>query len=128
LQWLAQKLIFPGVKAADIYLHPVARAAWVGMFATALNLLPVGQLDGGHVVYALLGRFQKWVSQPFLVALLPMGYFWHGWFFWFALLAILARRHPPVYDESPAGSTRVKLGIVALAVFLLCFSIAPLND
>lgn len=128
LQWLAQKLIFPGVPAADIYLHPIARAAWVGMFATALNLLPVGQLDGGHVVYALFGRFQKWISQPFLVALLPMAYFWRGWLFWFALLAILARRHPPVYDETPAGNARIKLGIVALAVFLLCFSIAPLND
>jgi hypothetical protein len=56
-------LIFPGVAASDIYLHPVARAAWVGMFATALNLLPVGQLDGGHVVYALLGRSQKWITK-----------------------------------------------------------------
>ena len=55
LEWLLQRVIFPGVPAADIYLHPVARAAWVGMFATALNLLPVGQLDGGHIVYALLG-------------------------------------------------------------------------
>ncbi|MGD1071311.1 MAG: site-2 protease family protein, partial [Bryobacteraceae bacterium] len=71
LEWLAQKLIFPGVAASDIYLHPVARAAWVGMFATALNLLPVGQLDGGHVVYALLGRSQKWITNFFLVALLP---------------------------------------------------------
>ena len=76
LEWLAQQLFFPGVPAADIYLHPVARAAWVGMFATALNLLPVGQLDGGHVVYALLGRAQKWITGFFLVALLPMGRFY----------------------------------------------------
>jgi len=129
LEWIARRLVFPGVAGPDIYLHPVARAAWVGMFATALNLLPVGQLDGGHIVYALLGRFQKWISQPFLLALLPMGYFWwRGWLFWFALLAILARRHPPVYDETPAGSTRIKIGVVALVVFALCFTIAPLND
>jgi membrane-associated protease RseP (regulator of RpoE activity) len=129
LEWIAQRLIFPGVPGADIYLHPVARAAWVGMFATALNLLPVGQLDGGHIVYALLGRLQKWVSWPFLLALLPMGrYFWQGWYFWFALLAILARRHPPVFDENPAGAARIKIGIVALVVFALCFSIAPLKD
>jgi membrane-associated protease RseP (regulator of RpoE activity) len=129
LEWIAQRLVFPGVAGSDIYLHPVARAAWVGMFATALNLLPVGQLDGGHIVYALLGRFQKWISQPFLLALLPMGYFWwRGWLFWFALLAILARRHPPVYDETPAGATRIRIGVLALVVFALCFSIAPLND
>jgi len=129
LEWIAQRLVFPGVAGSDIYLHPVARAAWVGMFATALNLLPVGQLDGGHIVYAVLGRFQKWISQPFLLALLPMGYFWwRGWLFWFALLALLARRHPPVYDETPVGATRIKIGLVALAVFALCFSIAPLND
>lgn len=129
LEWLAQRLVFPGVPGSDIYLHPVARAAWVGMFATALNLLPVGQLDGGHIVYALLGRFQKWISQPFLLALIPMGWiWWRGWLFWFALLAILARRHPPVYDETPAGATRIKIGVVALVVFALCFSIAPLND
>jgi membrane-associated protease RseP (regulator of RpoE activity) len=53
LEWLLGKLIFPGVAASDIYLHPAARAAWVGMLATALNLLPIGQLDGGHIVYAL---------------------------------------------------------------------------
>ena len=52
LEWLLGKLIFPGVATGDIYLHPAARAAWVGMLATALNLLPVGQLDGGHILYA----------------------------------------------------------------------------
>lgn len=59
LEWLLQRAIFPGVPSGDIYLHPIARGAWVGMFATALNLLPVGQLDGGHIVYALLGRSHR---------------------------------------------------------------------
>jgi membrane-associated protease RseP (regulator of RpoE activity) len=126
LLWLLQKTIFPGVPAADIYLHPVARAAWVGMFATALNLLPVGQLDGGHIVYALLGRSHKWITQTFLLALLPMGKLWNGWWFWAVLLFFLARKHPPVYDQSDIGYSRIKLGILALVVFILCFSIAPI--
>jgi len=126
LEWILQRFIFPGVPAADIYLHPVARAAWVGMFATALNLLPVGQLDGGHVVYALLGRSHKWITQAFLVALLPMGMFWNGWWLWAVLLFFFARKHPPVYDHAEIGNPRVKLGVLALIIFLLCFSIKPI--
>jgi membrane-associated protease RseP (regulator of RpoE activity) len=128
LQWLAERLIFPGVSPTDIYLHPVARAAWVGMFATALNLLPAGQLDGGHIVYALLGRSQKVITNIFLVALVPMGKFWTGWWFWAVMLFLFARKHPPLYDRSEIGESRVKLGVVALLVFALCFSIAPINE
>ncbi len=127
LEWLAQRLIFPGVPPADIYLHPVARAAWVGMFATAFNLMPVGQLDGGHVVYALLGRWHKWITRAFLIALLPMGNFWWVWWFWAAVLFVFARKHPPVYDETDIGTSRIRLGLAALVIFLLCFSIVPLN-
>ena len=128
LQWILQRTIFPGVAGADIYLHPVARAAWVGMFATALNLLPVGQLDGGHIVYALLRRSHKWITQTFLLLLLPMGKLWNGWWFWAVLLFFFARKHPPVYDYAEIGNSRIKLGILALVVFLLCFSIAPIVD
>ena len=128
LEWLAEKLIFPGVQPADIYLHPVARAAWVGMFATALNLLPAGQLDGGHVVYALLGRSQRWITNIFLVALVPMGKFWSGWWFWAVILFFFARKHPPLYDSSAIGELRIKLGIVALCIFILCFSLTPINE
>jgi membrane-associated protease RseP (regulator of RpoE activity) len=128
LEWLAQKLIFPGVPLSDIYLHPVARAAWVGMFATALNLLPVGQLDGGHVVYALLGRSQKWITNVFLILLVPMGKLWTGWWFWAVVLFLFGRKHPPLYDQTEIGKSRVRLGIAALFIFLLCFSIAPINE
>jgi membrane-associated protease RseP (regulator of RpoE activity) len=128
LQWMAQKLIFPGVNMDDIYLHPIARAAWVGMFATALNLLPAGQLDGGHVVYALLGKAHKWITYIFLGLLLPMGRFWSGWWFWAAVLFLFARRHPPLYDTSAIGGARVQLGFVALGIFLLCFSLIPLIE
>jgi membrane-associated protease RseP (regulator of RpoE activity) len=128
LQWMLQHLIFPGVPSADIYLHPVARAAWVGMFATALNLLPVGQLDGGHIIYAMLGKSHKWITQTFLLALLPMGKLWTGWWFWAVVLFFLARKHPPVYDQTEIGQPRFKLGLVALVVFILCFSYAPIVD
>ncbi len=96
------------------------------MFATALNLLPVGQLDGGHIVYALLGRSHKWITWTFLLALLPMGKLWNGWWFWAVLLFLFARRHPPVYDETDIGLPRIRLGVLALVVFILCFSIAPI--
>ncbi len=127
LQTLLHWAVFPGVPAGDIYLHPVARAAWVGMFATALNLLPVGQLDGGHLIYALFGRWHKWVTWGFLGLLLPMGLLWKGWWLWAVLLFLFARKHPVVYDESDLGRGRRQLGVLALVVFLLCFSLAPLN-
>jgi membrane-associated protease RseP (regulator of RpoE activity) len=129
LQWLGQKLIFPGVSTTDIYLHPIARAAWVGMLATAINLLPAGQLDGGHVVYALFGSAHKWVTWAFIAALLPMGwFFWYGWLIWAALLLVFARRHPPVYDHAEIGAGRIQVGLLALVVFVLCFTLAPVNN
>jgi membrane-associated protease RseP (regulator of RpoE activity) len=129
LESMAEKLIFPGIPPSDIYLHPVARAAWVGMFATALNLLPAGQLDGGHVVYALFGRAQKWVTGIFIAVLIPMGhYYWTGWYVWAVMIFFFARKHPPVYDSSAIGESRIKLGIVALCVFILCFSLVPINE
>ena len=73
LEWLMERLIFPGVRSADIYLHPVARAAWIGMFATALNLLPIGQLDGGHILYSFFPHRHKLVSKLLCIALLPHG-------------------------------------------------------
>ena len=129
LQWLAQKLIFPGTRSVDIYLHPVARAAWVGMLATAINLLPAGQLDGGHIVYALFGRAHKWVTWTVIVILLPMGLFhWRGWAIWAVLLFFFARSHPPVYDQSDIGMGRIQVGVLALVIFLLCFTLDPVNN
>lgn len=128
LQWLLQKWIFPGAAPADIYLHPVARAAWVGMFATALNLLPAGQLDGGHIVYAVTGNAHKWITRIFLLTLLPMGKFWNGWWFWAVVLFFIARRHPPVYDQEPIGNVRIRLALLAIVVFGLCFSLTPIIE
>jgi membrane-associated protease RseP (regulator of RpoE activity) len=121
-------IIFPHARSADILLHPVAMAAWVGMLATALNLLPIGQLDGGHILYAFFGRRHKALSRIFVLALIPLGYFYSpSWWLWAALLFFLALRHPVIYDITPLDKNRVALGMVALAIFLLTFTVAPLR-
>src|SRR3989441_7485133 len=86
-----------GSSLQGIYFHPTAIAAWVGMFATALNLLPGGQLDGGHIVFSLAPRVHKQVSQLTILALIPMAlFFWTGWLVWAILLRISGLRHPMV--------------------------------
>ena len=128
IQRIFEWIIFPGVPSADILLHPVARAAWVGILATALNLLPIGQLDGGHILYAFAGRRHKLLSRIFVLALLPLGYFYsYSWFVWAALLFFFALRHPVIYDITKLDKNRVALGLTALAIFLLTFTLAPLR-
>ncbi len=128
LLWLLEKAIFPGVSLNDIYLHPVARAAWVGLLATAWNLLPIGQLDGGHIVYSVAGAKHKLVSWIFLGLLVVMGkLFWPGWWIW-AVVLFFGRRHPPMFDSEALGSGRKKLAWLTLLIFLLCFTPAPLQE
>ncbi len=124
LEWV----VFPNYGIHDIYLHPVARAAWVGMFATALNLLPAGQLDGGHIIYALFEKRHKWITRIVIVTLLLLGKFWYGWLLWAVLLFVFARRHPQIYDISDIGAGRWRLGFLALVLLLLCFTISPINQ
>jgi Zn-dependent protease len=127
LQWLLERAMFAGPVGADLYLHPVGRAASIGMFATALNLLPIGQLDGGHIVYALAERKHRAISNVALAALLPLAPFWWAWLFWAIILFFFGRRHPVVYDLNDLGRGRRQLGWVALAVFILCFTFAPVG-
>lgn len=122
---MIETLLFPGVPDGDILLHPIARAGLVGLLATALNLLPVGQLDGGHIVYAFLPRAHRWISRGFVLLLLPLGFLWEGWFFWAALLFIFGLKHPPVYDYRDPGFGRRRVAFLALAIFLLCFTPIP---
>jgi len=128
LQWLLERVIFPGTRSADIYLHPVARAAWVGMFATAMNLLPIGQLDGGHILYSFFPARHKTVSRAMCILMLPLGIFWWAWFFWAIVLWWLGRRHPMICDATEPGAARRKLGWLALAIFILCFTWQPFAD
>src|SRR5579862_9748719 len=119
---------FPGVPIADIYLHPVARAAWVGLLATALNLLPIGQLDGGHILYAFLGERTRLLSRVFIGVLVLMGFFFAwSWFFWAAFLVLFGMRHPAIFDPSPVGRVRTWLGIAALIILILSFTPTPIR-
>jgi membrane-associated protease RseP (regulator of RpoE activity) len=128
IQRVLEWLMFPGARAADIYLHPVARAAWVGTLATALNLLPIGQLDGGHILYAFTADKHKLLSRLFVVALIPMGIFYsRTWLVWAVVLFFFALRHPVICDVAPLDRNRVLLGIGALLIFLLTFTAVPIR-
>jgi membrane-associated protease RseP (regulator of RpoE activity) len=120
--------ILPGTPVSDIYLHPVARAAWVGVLATALNLLPIGQLDGGHILYSFLGERTRLLSRIFIGVLVLMGFFFAwSWFFWAAFLLLFGMRHPAIFDPSPLGPVRSRLGIAALIILILSFTPTPIR-
>ena len=119
--------LFPGGRLADLCLHPVARAAWVGLLATALNLLPVGQLDGGHITYSWLGERQRWLSLAMIATLFVLGYWFWPWFIWAAVLLFIGRRHFPVYDREGLDLKRQILLVIAILIFALSFMPAPLQ-
>jgi membrane-associated protease RseP (regulator of RpoE activity) len=127
IEWLLGLAVFPGTSPADIYLHPVARAAWIGTFMTALNLLPIGQLDGGHVIYSFFPQRHKMVSRLLCLVLLPLGKFWLGWLVWGLALLWLGRRHPFIEDQTPLNRDRSLLGWMALVMFVLCITLEPLG-
>ena len=102
-----------------IALHPIGIAAWVGMFATALNLLPGGQLDGGHIVFSLWPRAHRWVSMLTLLVLIPLGRYWPGWWVWAVLLFLSGLRHPRVSPWPGLDRKRKLLAIFALAMLIL---------
>jgi membrane-associated protease RseP (regulator of RpoE activity) len=109
-----------------VILHPTAIAAWVGMFATSLNLLPGGQLDGGHIVFSLAPRAHKFVSRLTILILLPMAYYlWTGWFVWAILLQLSSLRHPQVADWPRVSGVRAWLAVFALVMLILTLTPAP---
>jgi membrane-associated protease RseP (regulator of RpoE activity) len=104
----------------------VAFAAWFGFFVTAMNLIPIGQLDGGHVLYALFGRRQRTAARILLFLFIPLGFLWPGWLFWGALMCFVGFGHPPVLNENRPLDRRQKiLAWCAAAVLLLTFTPAP---
>ncbi len=110
-------------------LHPAALAAWVGLLVTSLNLIPLGQLDGGHILYSVSPRWYRRLRPPILAALALLGFLWPGWWLWFAILSIVAWRHPPVLlPGEPLGQGRTWIALATLALFLLVFMPVPLAD
>ena len=127
---LAQKWTGAGLyTSSQVHEHPVFMAAWFGLLVTALNLLPVGQLDGGHVLRAAAGRRQPWISAAVVVLALATGLRGMTWAFFAGFAAlVIGIRHPPVEDDdAPLDFARKMLALLCAAVFLLCFSISPLK-
>lgn len=124
--WLVLGSTPPG---HDVLLHPVAFAAWFGLFVTSLNLIPIGQLDGGHVAYALWGSRQRSVALAIVPILLFLGFIgWPGWFLWAGMAGILGLAHPPVMDpDTSLGRTRLWIGWAAIAIFILTFAPIPFS-
>lgn len=125
-------LIFPGLSDEQtVMLHPVAFAGWIGLLVTMLNLLPIGQLDGGHIAYAALGKRHEKIAKYAWLGLIPMSYFSLNWLVWGVLILILMRTvsHPPVVDEDiPLDKRSRRIVLICLAIFILCFIPAPFQS
>ncbi len=113
---------------ATLTLHPIAEAAWFGLFVTCLNLIPIGQLDGGHVAYAMWGARQRSVAFAALPILVVLGYVgWHGWLVWVGMAGLLGFSHPSIpRPESTLGSARIWLGRATVLLFVLIFPPFPI--
>jgi membrane-associated protease RseP (regulator of RpoE activity) len=110
-------------------LHPFALAAWAGLLVTGINLLPIGQLDGGHVLYSMIGRLQHRIAVPLWIALCLTCLMSAAWIVMCVLLLVIGLRHPPVYDEHhPLDPLRRRLAIAALGLFILCFMPVPIEQ
>ena len=106
--------------------HPVLIAAWVGLFITSFNLIPAGQLDGGHILYAISPRLHRWSTEIITVLLFVAGtIFWVGWLVWACFLLIPSLRHPALPDRQPVCKRRMALAIVGMILFVLTFTIQP---
>ena len=129
LQWFAWIMFGPIPPTHDIVLHPIAFAAWFGFFVTAINLLPLGQLDGGHVAFAVLGRRQRSLALATIPILIYLGLTgWPGWILWVGLASLVGIAHPPVIDpDTVLGKRRRWVAWAALAIFIVTFAPVPFS-
>ncbi len=130
LVWLASRIMFGKIpEGMELWLHPTAFAAWIGLWVTSINLLPIGQLDGGHISYAALGPKALKVARVVWFALLPLGLLWMGWLIWALVIFFLIKlRHPPtINDWIPLGKARKRLAIAALVIFIITFTPVPFS-
>jgi membrane-associated protease RseP (regulator of RpoE activity) len=116
----------------SLNLHPIAFAAWFGLLATALNLFPVAQLDGGHISYAVLGRRSTYVTMAMVVVMVALSFVSASWIVWTGLivvmLLVIGPRHPRTFDEDvPLDRARRWMALAALIIFVLCFTPAPIS-
>lgn len=127
VNWLVNGTIGPD---QDVILHPMAFAAWIGLLVTSLNLIPVGQLDGGHIIYAIFGARQREVAWMVVGMLLVLGLVgWEGWLIWGGILLILGVSHPPViYEWGELDNRRLAVGYLAMFCFALTFTPIPFTS
>jgi len=129
LQFMSWLVIGTVPPESDVVLHPIGFAAWFGLFVTSLNLIPIGQLDGGHVAYALWGGRQRVMAFAFVVILMVLGFVgWPGWFLWAFMAGIFGLSHPSIVDPfTPLGRSRTIVGWIAIAVFAVTFAPIPFS-
>lgn len=127
LFYLLAKIIHPNIPAgADIFLHPMAFAGWIGFLVTSMNLIPIGQLDGGHVAYSVLLQKRRYLYVPIIIGLVALGLLWLGWYFWGLLAFFLARRDPVIQDTLTPLTKREKLyALFPLIILILTFIPQP---
>ena len=124
---LAARLLHLNAPLPSLSLHPIAFAGWVGMFATAMNLLPGGQLDGGHILFSVFPKLHRWVSLAVVVALVPLAkYCWVGWLLW-AVILWLTSHHPPIPIRPGISTTRKWFAVLAIAILALAFTPTPIT-
>lgn len=127
LTWAAAHLTHDLPEGADLRLGPVGAAAWIGLYVTTLNLLPVGQLDGGHVVYALFGERAERVSRAAAWGILGFGLLasWSWLLWWLLVRLVVGVRHPPAVSSAPLSPARRVAAIASLAIFAATFIPVP---
>lgn len=126
VNWLVN-LVQPHAAGFAVQLHPIAIAAWFGLLVTGFNLMPMGQLDGGHVAYAVLGRAARPIALATFFGLLAMGYlFWSGWYTWAFFALLTGLNHPePANDITPLDGARRLIGLLTFGLFLLLITPKP---
>lgn len=130
LYWV--RYLFTGLPTplggTDVLMHPIAWAGWAGLLVTALNLIPAGQLDGGHLLYSLFGDRARRLLPFILIGLAAMGFFWSGWFLWVFLIMMMGSRHAQPLDQITKLDTKRKLlAVLGLIIFILAFTPVPLR-
>jgi membrane-associated protease RseP (regulator of RpoE activity) len=127
--FLSEIVLNVGPEDYDVILHPVAFAGWIGLLVTSLNLLPIGQLDGGHIVYALFGERHSLIAKITIPILIVMGItLWPGWLVWAVLMLVMGYKHPPVvFPYIQLDKNRKIIGWVSFAIFILTFTPMPVK-
>jgi len=127
--FLSEIVLNVGPEDYDVMLHPVAFAGWIGLLVTSLNLLPIGQLDGGHIVYALFGEKHSLIAKITIPVLIVMGItLWPGWLVWAVLMIVMGHKHPPVvFPHIQLDKNRKIIGWVSFAIFILTFTPMPVK-